>query len=101
MFSGNSHEIAGGTGAAGSQVRNNFPIKPTGLSTSEWRAMCLTLSLARAASGAVPPDHSVNNSCAAPPLLDEYAEEYSDKNYDSYVSGSCLIVPLSHYYYTR
>ena len=86
----NSYEVAGGTGDARSQVQNILPDRPSGLSKSEWRAMCETLSQARAASGAVPPDHSVNNSCAAPPLLND-AEEYSDENdTDSSFSGSSL-----------
>ena len=90
MLTRNSREVAGGTGVARSQVRDSLPDRPSGLLNSEWRAMCETLNQARAAGGAVPPDHSVNNSCTAPPLLNA-AEEYADKNdTDSSSSGSSL-----------
>ena len=95
VFSRNSHEVVGGTGVARSQARIILPDRPSGLSKSEWRAMLQTLSQTRAASGAVPPLHSVNNSCAALPLLNN-AEEYLDENdTESNFSGSYQIVPTA------
>ena len=84
----NFRAVAGGTGAARSHARDSLPMKPAGLTNSEWRAMCSTLNQTRAARGAVPPGHSLNYPCSAPPLQDD-AEEYVDENEsDSSSSGS-------------